>query len=114
MESCPCTKKCLWIYILFHCVFLFCFPLSPIICLVAYCYFHSNPEIQVSHHIIQGTLCPKCKIGHIKYSMIVDGSCASARTKELFICENCQTVYPEFQLSKYFGPYPSFRRRNSN
>jgi hypothetical protein len=114
MESCPCTKKSFFIALCFYLLF----PLSPIICLVACCYFRSNPEIQVTRHIIQGTLCPKCKTGHIKYSMIVDGSCtcesANARNKELFICENCQTVYPEFQLSKYFGPYPSFRRRNRN
>ena len=105
MGTCPCTKKNMFIFGL---AFILP-PLALIIFPFACCYYRSNPEIQITHHIIQGTLCPKCKIGHIKFSMIADGSCADARSKELFICENCQTVYPEFQLSKYFGPYPSFR-----
>ena len=78
------------------------------------CNYSYNPEIQMSKHVIQGTLCPNCKLGKIKYSMIADGKCTDVKSKELFICETCFTVYPEFQLSKYFGPYPAFRQRRKN
>ena len=81
MDSCECTRKT-FLILLFSYVF---FPLAPIICIAGCCYYSSNPEIQISKHIIQGTLCPKCKTGKIKYAMIADGSCTDARKKELFI-----------------------------
>ena len=77
------------------------------------CYYRNNPEIQITHYVIPGTLCPRCKIGKIKYGMIADGECTDYKNKELFICDSCNTLYPEYNLSKYFGPDPPWIRRYS-
>ena len=107
---CPYTKTNKYAFISLYA--LPCF--APFIICGLMCYYRKNPEIQISHHFIQGTLCPNCRTGKIQYSVIADGECTTAnqgtKTKELFICTNCNTVYPEYNLGKYIGPNPTFRR----
>ena len=78
---CPYTKKNCFLFLAIYILF----PLAPIICLIAMCYYSNNPEIQMTKHVIQGTLCPNCKLGKIKYSMIADGKCTDVKSKELFL-----------------------------
>jgi hypothetical protein len=76
--------------------------------------YKKNPELNIfPNWIIEGTLCPKCRVGKIKYSILNDGQsgfCGVIK-KEIFVCLECNTVYPENCLSIYFGLDPPFRRR---
>ncbi len=68
-----------------------------------------NPELKVYEDwVIQGTLCPKCRIGKINYSILLNGQeDIFGNTKnEFFVCLNCNTVYPENYLTMYFGMNP--------
>ncbi len=75
-----------------------------------------NPELEISiDWVVQGTLCPKCRIGKIHYSILYDGNedlCGNTNN-QIFVCLNCKTVYPENYLTMYFGMNPLWARRNS-
>jgi hypothetical protein len=91
--------------------------LSPVF--VLYIYFiikrrnyKHKPVLKVrSDWFVEGTLCPKCEIGKIKYSEFRDGTCFCCCfmiKKEYFICFDCKTVYPEIYLKKFiqkFSPW---------
>ena len=75
-----------------------------------------NPKLKVNEDwVIQGTLCPKCRIGKINYSILLNGQeniCGNTNN-QFFVCLNCNTVYPENYLTIYFGMNPPWVRRNS-
>jgi len=83
-------------------------------------YYRKNPTLEIySNYFVEGTLCPKCKIGKITFSVLFDEhgfefftSGCTSRIKELFVCLDCKTVYPETNLVMYFGRLFLRRRRN--
>jgi hypothetical protein len=82
--------------------------------------YKKKPELFVkTDWIIKGTLCPKCRTGKINYSILYDGKAklCGGFVNQIFVCLNCNTVYPENYLTIYFGinsPWMRGRRQNNN
>ena len=78
--------------------FLFC-PCGP-------CWYISdikkNPRLEIDKFIVPGNLCQKCR-GKIRHGFIIDGELTS-QIKDIYLCLDCNTVYPVYNLSKYIGP----------
>ena len=84
-------------------------------------YIRLHPRIEIDQtYAVPGTLCPMCKYGKIKHGFIIDGECCVQQVKDLYVCVDCKTVYPQYNLTKYIGnqlpynPYNAANRRNRN
>ena len=100
------------------CAFTLGFAFIPCIFMPArLIYIRNNPRIEIDReYSVPGTLCQKCRNGKIKHGFIIDGQCVR-EVKDLYICIQCQTVYPEYNLTKYIGnklPYNPYKRRHSH
>ena len=79
-------------------------------------YYKKNPTIKIyTKFFVEGTLCPKCRMGKICFSKLFNGECESCFTTvnsatELYVCYNCKTGYPGASLTAYIGPDPSWLR----
>ena len=97
---------------------LFLLTMAPCIVIPVWLVYNRNhPRIDIDRqYAVSGTLSPKCKNGQIKHGFIIDGECVR-EAKNLYICVECKTVYPEFLLMKYIGnmrPYNPYARRYSH
>lgn len=101
-----------FIFVALYCIIpVFVFYISFIIKII---YYKNKPVLSIySNWFVEGTLCPKCQTGKIKYSLFRDGTsyCCCCffwylKTKTYFICFDCKTVYPETYLDKFIPKYP--------
>jgi hypothetical protein len=74
-------------------------------------HIRNNPRVEIDRqYTVPGTLCQKCRNGKIKHGFIIDGQCVR-EVKDLYICIQCKTVYPQYNLIKYIGnrlPYDNY------